>query len=241
MPYATSVTVTRDSAEVARYLNGLARAPGNSFLAKMWAQLRIERRPLSAAQASTSRKIMDQDAASAYAASLPKPAPVLAATAVASEPERIGRVLPKGIYTVVLDSGHVTLRVKPSRNPKYPSTLELLTGSNNDADYTSLGELIGGYFVTWGSRRYPPSWIDAAAAQRLVKRPDVALAIPILMAADGAGRAAAGQAWSASTEVWNADHTVLESVACYRCGRTLTVPSSIENGLGSDCASKVDG
>lgn len=29
---------------------------------------------------------------------------------------------------------------------------------------------------------------------------------------------------------------VLASVACYRCGRKLTVPTSVHNGLGPDCA-----
>jgi hypothetical protein len=31
---------------------------------------------------------------------------------------------------------------------------------------------------------------------------------------------------------------VLASVACYRCGRTLTVPASVHNGLGPECAKR---
>jgi len=32
--------------------------------------------------------------------------------------------------------------------------------------------------------------------------------------------------------------TVLESRECMRCGRTLTTPSSIENGIGPECSKK---
>lgn len=32
--------------------------------------------------------------------------------------------------------------------------------------------------------------------------------------------------------------SVLKSVNCYRCGRTLTVPASVNNGLGPECAKK---
>lgn len=43
-------------------------------------------------------------------------------------------------------------------------------------------------------------------------------------------------------EAWNffnSPSEVLKSVACYRCGRTLTVPASVYNGLGPECAKKM--
>lgn len=52
-------------------------------------------------------------------------------------------------------------------------------------------------------------------------------------------RHAGNEALAADAKAFMANpHSALKSTSCYACGRTLTVPASVHNGLGPECARK---
>jgi Family of unknown function (DUF6011) len=126
-----------------------------------------------------------------------------------------------GIYTIVYPDGqHRTLRIKPwdkaikPDSPSVPLIVGYLNGSDNDSDYRYVGFLREDNGVNfWKSFR---AEADATRLARFSKAVFTIAADP----------AKAGLAYA------------LESSCCYRCGRTLTVPTSIHNGLGPECAKK---
>ena len=99
--------------------------------------------------------------------------------------------------------------------------IALLTGPDNEADYTYLGMLnpeVGCVFLTRGSK-LPPTAHPVTLLGAVIKR------------------------------IWRDDETIIEAAGfklhhegkCGRCGRTLTVPESIESGIGPECAAKMEG
>ena len=107
-----------------------------------------------------------------------------------------------------------TYRIALGKADGSPHFVALLTGSDNDSDFQFLGTI----FPDGGYRHGKRSRIgqDAPSAKAF------AWAWSYLMT----GRI------PANLEVWHEGR-------CGRCGRALTVPESIESGLGPECAGRV--
>lgn len=126
-----------------------------------------------------------------------------------------------GIYTICYPNGeHRTIRVKAWEkalkpdSPSVPLIVGFLSGSDNEENYTYVGFLREDNRINfWKSFRSG----GAFRIDRFQRAVDI-------VAGD---TAKAGLAYA------------LHSSKCYRCNRTLTVPTSIHNGLGPECAKKV--
>ena len=130
-----------------------------------------------------------------------------------------------GNATITLQSlksgAHFTYKVRakqvagPIRADYSPDTIyfvSLLRGVDNESDYVYLGMLKDGQF-------------------RLTKSSRASLDAPSV---------------KAFRFFWNSNQLHPELVVrhegrCGRCGRTLTVPESIDRGIGPECASKIGG
>lgn len=88
----------------------------------------------------------------------------------------------------------------------------LLTGPENTADYTYLGMLRDLQFHLTRASRMTETSGPVAAVRWIMKHLPSGSFPPL-------------------TEIWHEGR-------CGRCGRTLTVPESIERGIGPDCAGK---
>jgi len=108
-------------------------------------------------------------------------------------------------------------KCKPGQEPPYFA--KFLTGSNNETDYSYLGMLTPQMEL----RATAKSPANAATAHKPFRV--LAWALHVL-----AGRKPLPEGY-----------TMLHEGRCGRCGRTLTVPESIESGLGPECATKVRG
>jgi hypothetical protein len=123
------------------------------------------------------------------------------------------------IFTVQLpDGGHKTYRVqRVEANDRYPEAffVKLLVGPDNGDDYGYVGKLdafTGQVATTAKSKQY-----DGSLVLRLLNR--------------------------VLARVWTEDHQAYEVFGyqthhegrCGRCGRRLTVPASIESGIGPEC------
>ena len=133
----------------------------------------------------------------------------------------------RAMFTVANPTGErYTIRVsKVDNDPSsrwyradQPSTwfVGLLTGPNNDTDYTYVGMLSPTTGQVILTRKSPYS-----ADSKVYKV--VQWAIKLVLTGKSIPNG----------------YSLLHSGKCGRCGRTLTVPSSIETGLGPECASKV--
>lgn len=113
---------------------------------------------------------------------------------------------------------HYTFRVrKKEANPPYPEAyfVSLLTGPDNDSAYTYLGVLnpqTGEVRLTKKS-----AYAEDSYPVRLLRR-----VLACLLAGKGLAITAAG-------------YDVMHEGKCGRCGRTLTVPESLDNGIGPEC------
>ncbi len=130
----------------------------------------------------------------------------------------------RAIFTVSNGKGqHYTYRVTKSRTPgRAPAYfVGVLTGSNNEGDYTYLGLLAcdeRAYFLR-RTAKSPASLID--------------------------GKPGAVFAWAMKVvsglrdlpEGYRIDH----AGKCGRCARTLTDPESIERGIGPECVRLMTG
>jgi len=123
--------------------------------------------------------------------------------------------LPEGRFTVQFADGtYKTIRIRRQDEDAQfmPSRLVLsyLSGSDNDSDYTSFAHVDEG-----GNTRV---WKKYRQNTALVE------ALKVLVGSPTAAREAYAE----------------QSGCCSRCGRTLTVPTSLHAGLGPECAKKVD-
>ena len=126
------------------------------------------------------------------------------------------------IFTLVGTGSRFTYKVNrkdPEPGSRYTQPtyfVALLTGSNNETDYSYLGLLdptTGQVRLTKGSRMTP----DAPAVKAIT------WALPLIFA---------GKKMPPS-------FAIMHEGRCGRCGRTLTVPESIITGFGPDCAEKM--
>jgi hypothetical protein len=125
----------------------------------------------------------------------------------------------KAIFTVANPDGkHYTFQVKKAKDPHpvHGDTFfaALLTGPNNEEDYTYLGLLRGTKLQT---TKKSPEHLAKGVPGRALQ-----FALRIL----------------AGTQPLPPGYKVHHEGRCGRCGRTLTVPSSIESGIGPECAKK---
>lgn len=118
-------------------------------------------------------------------------------------------------FTVVSRATGVrfTLRVRQPK-PDAPHFVSVLTGPDNGAAYTFVGSLFSDGSYRHGRRsRISESAPSAKACAWLFRN----LADPLALT---------------KVEVWHEGK-------CCRCGRALTVPHSIESGIGPECAKHV--
>lgn len=114
---------------------------------------------------------------------------------------------------------HYTFRVrKTEANENYPEAyfVKVLTGPDNESNYTYLGKLspLSGAVVLTGKSKFTADSFPVRLLERTLSR------------------------------VWADDHAAYEAHgykthhegACGRCGRKLTVPASVESGIGPECA-----
>lgn len=99
-------------------------------------------------------------------------------------------------------------------DPKSPHFVSVLTGSNNEEDYTFLGTA------------FSPTVYRHGARSRIAATAPSAVAFAWLF-----GRLASGRPLPESVRVHHEGR-------CGRCGRALTVPESIESGFGPECAKR---
>ncbi len=92
--------------------------------------------------------------------------------------------------------------------------ISLLTGSDNENDFTYMGILVNGRVVVTKASKFTVSSIPVQVAEWVCR----------LMLAD---------------RTVPAGYFLGHEGKCGRCGRTLTVPSSLITGLGPDCAAKM--
>jgi len=120
---------------------------------------------------------------------------------------------------------HYTFKVKGKElddgSGKMIYFVSLLAGPNNDADYAYLGVLnaeTGEVKLTKASKMGQDCW-----PVKLIQR-------------------VAARIWAGEQEAIEAAGFKLHHEGrCCRCGRMLTVPSSIESGIGPECATKMAG
>jgi hypothetical protein len=90
----------------------------------------------------------------------------------------------------------------------------LLTGSDNESDYTYMGLVTGTSVRTTAKSAYPATAKPVAVLGWALQVIDGKRTLPEGYAIRHEGR-------------------------CGRCGRTLTVPESIDSGIGPECASRM--
>ena len=124
----------------------------------------------------------------------------------------------RAIFTMVGTTSRFTYQVTKKQDagqaPVY--FVGLLTGSNNETDYSYLGILdpVTGYVRLTRKSRMTP---DAPAVKA------IQWAMPRI--------------WARAT--MPPSFGLMHVGKCGRCGRTLTVPESIASGIGPDCAGKM--
>jgi len=110
-----------------------------------------------------------------------------------------------------------TYRISIAKNGTDTFFVGVLTGENNETDYSYLGRISRGLF--WQGRK--------------ATRPgDISADAPSAKAFAWAWKALCRGTMPESLEVWH------ESF-CGRCGHKLTVPSSVSQGFGPECIGKI--
>jgi hypothetical protein len=132
----------------------------------------------------------------------------------------------RAIFTVSNPAGErYTFRIdkmdaKKARDPQnLPYFAKFLTGSDNENDYSYLGLLLTG--ETLSVRATAKSPANAATEHKPFRVLGWAL-----------------QVLTGGREL-PAGYKIQHEGRCGRCGRTLTVPESIEAGIGPECATKM--
>ena len=137
-----------------------------------------------------------------------------------------------GTYTITNEAGeHRTVRVKTQKeDAKFAPgerIVQLLTGRDNENDYTGFGFVKDDKVNVWRSKQGNGkmsafdwlAYLLPKAAQALVGSEGVEVEGNI----EAAGR----------------KYNVLLSKSCLRCNRKLTTPESIRRGYGEECASRL--
>ena len=140
-----------------------------------------------------------------------------------SDPELAIRFMLAGNATVTLKSqktgNHYTYRIKPfpgCNDPKHYRVF-LLTGPDNKKDYSWLGRIVNGqFYLTRKSREMGLSENTSSVKA-------------IIWVLINLGHHNKMPAW---LEIWHEGR-------CGHCGRPLTVPESIESGIGPVCAEQM--
>lgn len=128
----------------------------------------------------------------------------------------------RAVFTIETPSGHYTFKVnRKEASMKYDEAwfVKMLVGPDNTSDYAYIGKLDpdrAEVFTTTASRITQDS-LPMRLLNRILAR------------------------------VWANDHVAYEQHGykthhegtCGRCGRALTVPESIESGIGPECAKKM--
>lgn len=126
-------------------------------------------------------------------------------------------------FTIELPVGaersHYTYRVQHvEKNDRWPESyfVKMLTGPDNESNYTYMGKLdpFTGQLQLTAKSAYAADTLPVRLLNRVLAR------------------------------VWSDDHAAYEQHGyvthhegrCGRCGRKLTVPSSVESGIGPECA-----
>ena len=142
------------------------------------------------------------------------PTPVESLVPILAQPldDESAPAIPGGVYTLVCADGeYKTIKVHSPKRGNFVGKviLSYLYGPDNGGDFEAFGFLIGARCALW--KRYSQNVELRALVEAL---------------ADPTKAAEAGLAYA------------LASGNCYKCGRRLTVPASIHNGMGPDCAAK---
>ena len=120
-----------------------------------------------------------------------------------------------GFYTVALDYGHRTFRIRTQDADAAfapgKQIIGYLNGTDNTSDYIQFAFIINGKLVPW--RRFQSGYHTILDAARFLIEP-------------GSHQEAAGKRYAQG------------SGCCYACGRLLTDPLSIELGIGPTCRNK---
>jgi hypothetical protein len=141
------------------------------------------------------------------------------------EGEQIARFALAGNATLTLRSlasgARFTYRVRLAPNSDESTPLErrtwfvkVLRGADNEADYSYIGFIRDGRFIHGAGKSFAAADAPSVIAFGWFVR-------TVLF----------GQKASEKLEVWHEG-------SCGRCGRKLTVPESIETGMGPDCATR---
>lgn len=137
---------------------------------------------------------------------------------VVSSNNPIEPVCPNGTFTVVLNERGEYRTIKLTDAPDTmgkpigTQIASYLSGSDNEHDYTGFAFVSGSKIGTWSKFK----------ADSTLTR-----ALTVLLSADREKQIDMGEAYA------------IESGRCFRCGRTLTVETSVKRGMGPICAGKM--
>lgn len=127
----------------------------------------------------------------------------------------------KAIFTVDNGKGqHYTFKVnvKPAKpfEKSGVTFVSVMTGSDNQNDYTCIGRLVDGRFVISGMAKSLPHLYakPAAVFEWALKAIDGLVTVP-------------------------AGYDIRHAGQCCRCARMLTTPRSLEIGIGPECEKKM--
>jgi hypothetical protein len=145
--------------------------------------------------------------------------------------ESVKRFMFAGSATITFESrktdGHFTYKIdevenqSPTQQPRY--FIKLLSGQDNESDYTYMGMLV------------PDGPIVGNYKFTTTRASKVGLEAPSVVALNWVLTALATYEYLPSVlSVWHEGR-------CGRCGRKLTVPESIANGIGPECMRQMGG
>ena len=140
-----------------------------------------------------------------------------------------------GLYTISSPKGgHRTFRVaQGSGKLEDKRILSLLVGSDNSSDYEGFAFLKDDGVSVWSR------FVKGQGTYR------TRFSVRVWNAAWTAHQKMAHMLWNLVSSTGDAQqyldmgYTVSESRECFRCGRTLTTPESIEKGIGPVCEAKL--
>lgn len=144
--------------------------------------------------------------------------------------ESAKRFIFAGTATVTFESrktgNHFTYKIdqveNQSANQPIRFFIKLLAGQDNESDYTYMGMLV-------------PDRSDISKYSFITtKASRVTLEAPSVVALNWVLKALNENRLPASLNIWHEGR-------CGRCGRKLTVPESIANGIGPECARQMGG